>query len=117
MQNRPRSYFSVYPLIAVIVIIFGSSSVLGQDNHRPWMNPKLSPEERAELVLKQMTLDEKVTLLHGNGMAHVPNWQMPLTPLTNGGAGYVDGVQRLGIPGLVISDAAYGVRDSGANGR
>ena len=42
---------------------------------------------------------------------------MPLTALTNGGAGYVEGVKRLGIPPLVISDAAYGVRDSGANGR
>ena len=42
---------------------------------------------------------------------------MPLTNLTNGGAGYVEGVKRLGIPPLVISDAAYGVRDSGANGR
>ena len=81
------------------------------------MNPKLSPEERTELVLKQLTLDEKLGLLHGNGMAHVPEWQMPLTPLTNGGAGYVEGVKRLGIPPLVMVDAAYGVRDSGANGR
>ena len=81
------------------------------------MNTKLSPEERTELVLKELTLDEKVALLHGNGMAHASQWQMPLTHLTNGGAGYVEGVQRLGIPPLVISDAAYGVRDSGANGR
>jgi beta-glucosidase len=50
-------------------------------------------------------------------MAHNPQWTMPLTPLTNGGAGYVEGVERLGIPPLIISDAAYGVRDSGANGR
>ena len=81
------------------------------------MNPSLSPEDRADLVLKQLTLDEKIALLHGNGMAHTPNWQMPLTELSNGGAGYVQGIKRLGIPGLVISDAAYGVRDSGANGR
>jgi beta-glucosidase len=87
------------------------------DSSRPWMNPNLSPDERADLVLKQLTLDEKIALLHGNGMAHALNWQMPLTPLSNGGAGYVEGVKRLGIPGLVISDAAYGVRDSGANGR
>jgi beta-glucosidase len=83
----------------------------------PWMNPQLSPADRADLVLKQLTLDEKIALLHGNGMAHNPNWQMPLTELTNGGAGYVEGVKRLGIPGIVMSDAAYGVRDSGANGR
>jgi beta-glucosidase len=81
------------------------------------MNPSLSPDERADLVLKQLTLDEKIALLHGNGMARSPRWTMPLTDLVNGGAGYVEGVPRLGIPGLVISDAAYGVRDSGANGR
>jgi len=81
------------------------------------MNPALPVAERVELVLKQMTLDEKLALLHGNGMAHVPNWQMPLTALTNGGAGAVEGVARLGIPPIVMSDAAYGVRDSGANGR
>ena len=81
------------------------------------MNPTLSPEQRADLVLKQLTLDEKIALLHGNGMAHTSNWQMPLTPLTNGGGGYVQGIERLGIPGIAMSDAAYGVRDSGANGR
>lgn len=81
------------------------------------MSSTLSPEQRAALVLKQMTLDEKLALLHGNGMVHAPQWQMPLTHLGNGGAGYVEGVPRLGIPPLLISDAAYGVRDSGANGR
>ena len=88
-----------------------------QNTDRPWMNQKLSPEERADLVLKQMTVDEKIALLHGNGMAHAGQWQMPLTKLSNGGAGYVEGVERLGIPPLIISDAAYGVRDSGANKR
>ena len=90
---------------------------MAQEFSRPWMNPKLSPEERAGMVLKQMTLDEKLALLHGNGMPFVPDWQMPLTHLANGGAGYVEGVPRLGIPPLVISDAAYGVRGSGSNGR
>ena len=47
----------------------------------------------------------------------MPQWTMPLTNLANGGAGYVEGIPRLGIPPLIISDAAYGVRDSGANGR
>ena len=88
-----------------------------QSDDRPWMNPQLSPADRAELVLKQLTLDEKIALLHGNGMAHAPIWKTPLTDLANGGGGYVEGIKRLGIPGLVMSDAAYGVRDSGANGR
>jgi beta-glucosidase len=88
-----------------------------QDAARPWMNPKLSPGERADLVLKEMTLDEKLALMHGNGMPHTSNWQMPLTYLGNGGAGYVEGIPRLGIPPIVISDAAYGVRSGGGNGR
>jgi len=84
---------------------------------RPWMNTSLSPDQRADLVLKQLTLDEKIGLLHGNGMAHAKQWQMPLTPLSNGGAGMTTGIERLGIPNIYMSDAAYGVRDSGENGR
>src|SRR5438094_171317 len=37
--------------------------------------------------------------------------------LGNGGAGFVLWVQRLGIPIIQMSDAAYGVRSSGENGR
>jgi beta-glucosidase len=83
----------------------------------PWLNSSLSPDERAEMVLKQLTLDEKIGLLHGNGMPHVPNWQMPLTSQANGGAGFTLGIPRLGIPNIDMSDAAYGVRSSGENGR
>jgi beta-glucosidase len=104
-------------LAGTIGLAIAASPSMGQSASQPWMNASLSPEARAELVLKQMSLEEKISLLHGNGMAHVPGWQMPLTSASNGGAGYVEGVKRLGIPPLFISDAAYGVRDSGANGR
>ncbi|HEV2324862.1 MAG TPA: glycoside hydrolase family 3 C-terminal domain-containing protein [Terracidiphilus sp.] len=109
-----RYFFS---LMALIAILMGTTCLFAQQTKRPWMDAKLSPEDRADLVLKQMTLDEKLALLHGNGMAHNQQWVTPLTHLANGGAGYVEGVPRLGIPPLIISDAAYGVRDSGANGR
>jgi beta-glucosidase len=82
----------------------------------PWMDAKLSPDERAALVLKELTLDEKIALVHGVGMPT----DDPLTPEnapSNRGVGYVVGVPRLGIPGIDMSDAAYGVRSSGANGR
>src|SRR6266404_6911078 len=82
----------------------------------PWMNSRLSPDERATLVVKEMTLDEKISLLHGTGMASLG----PVSPLavkSNGGAGYVVGIPRLGIPAIQMSDAAYGVRNSGENGR
>ena len=104
-------------LAVTIGLMAGAGPLMAQSPNQPWMNSSLSPEERADLVLKQMTLDEKIALLHGNGMAHAPQWQMPLTSISNGGAGYVEGVKRLGIPPIFISDAAYGVRDSGANGK
>ena len=86
---------------AVVVLagtmgLVATGSVMAQDANQPWMNSSLSPEERAELVLKQMTLEEKIALLHGNGMQHASQWQMPLTHLSNGGAGYVEGVKAAG---------------------
>jgi beta-glucosidase len=82
----------------------------------PWMNKALSPEERADMVLKEMTLDEKIELMHGNGM---PGWGTPEPNayLGNGGAGFVLGIPRLGLPFIQMSDAAYGVRASAENGR
>jgi beta-glucosidase len=115
--NRVSSFRLFFFFAAILGALSAASVAVAQSADRPWMNPGLAPEERAELVLKQLTLDEKLALLHGNGMAHAAQWQMPLTLLANGGAGYVEGVPRLGIPPLLISDAGYGVRDSGANGR
>ena len=82
----------------------------------PWMNAGLSPDERADLVIKEMTLDEKIAVIHGVGMPTddpLTEENMP----SNRGVGYEVGVPRLGIPGIDMSDAAYGVRSSGANGR
>jgi beta-glucosidase len=87
-----------------------------QTRNHPWTDQRLSPDERAGMVLKEMTLDEKMDLLHGNGM---PGWGSPRPNayLGNGGAGFVLGVPRLGIPMIQMSDAAYGVRSSAENGR
>ena len=84
---------------------------------QPWMDKSLSPDQRADLVLKELTLDEKIGLLHGNGMLGWPAPPNPHAYLGNGGAGFVLGVPRLGIPMIQMSDAAYGVRSSAENGR
>jgi beta-glucosidase len=111
---------------AAIVFLAVASAVLeqyplraladDQPADRPWMDKTLSPDRRADLVLKELTLDEKIGFVHGNGM---PGWGLPRPNayLGNGGAGFVLGVPRLGIPMIQISDAAYGVRSSGENGR
>jgi beta-glucosidase len=80
------------------------------------MNASLSPDERADLVIKELTLDEKIALLHGVGMP-TDDAVTPENAASNRGVGFDVGVPRLGIPGIDMSDAAYGVRSSGVNGR
>jgi beta-glucosidase len=123
----PTSVLLVLAVVAVALLatdgtVFAQHRLHGQqekvDRNHPWMNASLSPDQRAEMVLKEMTLDEKIGLLHGMGMPGWPrNVQDPQPELGNGGAGFVLGVPRLGIPIIQMSDAAYGVRSSGENGR
>jgi len=82
----------------------------------PWMDTSLSPDQRADLLIKEMTLDEKIAVLHGVGMPTDDPLTAENMP-SNRGVGYEVGVPRLGVPGIDMSDAAYGVRSSGANGR
>jgi beta-glucosidase len=103
-------------LIAIFGVALLPSSAQEHAKSMPWMNASLSPDERADMVVKEMTLDEKITLLHGTGMRGLGPMS-PLAVYSNGGAGYVVGIPRLGIPGIQMSDAAYGVRSSGENGR
>jgi len=129
LRSRARATIGFGVLAACVVAILGLATTLyaqhrmpGQavkeDRNHPWMNASLSPDERAAMVLKELTLDEKIDLLHGMGM---PGWprevQHPEPELGNGGAGFVLGVPRLGIPFIQMSDAAYGVRNSADNGR
>ena len=74
-----------------------------------WMNASLSPDLRAEAVMKQLTLDEKIQLVHGIGWGPLKAGS-PIPPDNNGGAGEVLGIARLGIPPLQQADSAVGVR-------
>src|SRR5579862_1539134 len=103
---------SISFLVALTVAAVAQS---GSEKH-PWMDTSISPDQRASMVVKEMTLNEKISLLHGTGMEGLS----PMSPLavhSNGGAGYVPGIPRLDIPAIQMSDAAYGVRNSGENGR
>jgi beta-glucosidase len=108
--------FAVTLCLLVAVGTANAADSQTQPPAHPWMNTSLSPDERADLVLKEMTLDEKIDLMHGQGM---PGWSrpMPRTYLGNQGAGFIIAVPRLGIPQVEMSDAAYGVRMSAQNGR
>lgn len=119
--RRSRFTFAAIALVAISFPIFGRlllrARTVGQLATHPWSNATLSPDVRADMVLKEMTLDEKIDLLHGNGMLGWPGGPRPNAHLGNGGAGFVLGVPRLSIPMIQMSDAAYGVRSSAENGR
>ncbi|MFG2720454.1 beta-glucosidase [Streptomyces sp. NPDC048416] len=64
---------------------------------RPRTGPPASP--RVDTLISRLTLDEKISLLHGAADPH-----------GLGQAGYLPGVPRLGIPPLRLADGPAGVR-------
>jgi beta-glucosidase len=73
---------------------------------RPWMNTALAPDDRAALLVAAMTPDEQFRLIHG--IEAMP-WQYPLPDGVVPSAGYIPGIERLGIPALRETDASLGV--------
>jgi beta-glucosidase len=84
-----------------------------QPKHYPWSDASLAPDVRADLVVKELTLDEKISLMHGQGMPFFSD----APTASNGGAGYSNAIPRLGIPAIQMADSAYGVTRSESNGR
>ena len=81
--------------------------------HYPWSDATLSPDARADLVIKELTLEEKISLLHGQG-GFGPNAG---PSESNGGAGWSNSIPRVGIPAIQMADSAYGVTRGAASGR
>jgi beta-glucosidase len=77
---------------------------------QPWMDRKLSPDARADLVLAKLSLDQQIALLHGD----MPIFLGPRKPANVAiSAGYMPGVPELGVPDLTESDASLGVANAG----
>src|SRR5207302_5848450 len=95
LQGSPRlNRFFALTLLILSFASFSLTTSLAQSGAaHPWANSSLSPDERASMVVKEMTLDEKISMLHGTGMVGLS----PMSPLaisSNGGAGYVPAIPR-----------------------
>ena len=75
---------------------------------RPWMDRALGAEARADLLLAELTREEKLLLVNGHVGASAPGRPQP-PPGGMGSAGFVAGVERLGIPYQQQTDASLGV--------
>jgi len=116
-----RSAFSL--LLALVCLAaapaFAQFPGMGSAKHYAWSDKSLSPDQRADLVIKEMTLDEKIQLLHG------PGWQVFMGPKPESGPDtraimlfeFLPGIPRLGIPDLQMTDSNQGISGVGDTGR
>ncbi len=95
-------------LIAFLVAsLAGTSPGFGDSQtnpSRPWLNKSLTPEQRTDLLLHAMTLDEKITMVHGVDPRPIKGY-----------VGYVPPNPRLGIPALRLADGRAGVGNDATN--
>ena len=90
--------------------------VAGAAANEPWMNISLDPDARADMMVKEMTIDEKIQLVHGIGWGVLrPGAVVPAGD--NGGAGFVPGIPRLGLPDINLADSAVGIRGAARDSR
>jgi beta-glucosidase len=80
----------------------------------PWTDKSLSPDKRADLLIEQMTLDEKIAQLH-----NTRETGKPLVPAQwlGGECCFFPGVPRLGIPDIQMTDGRSGVGSAGRRSR
>ena len=81
-------------MVVLVFVLVSTRSLQAQVQdvtRTPWMDTALSSDQRADMVVGQMTLDEKIQLVHGTGWgdSNVSDAR------SNGGAGFVPGIPRL----------------------
>ena len=103
--NQPMFRFpiDIFPSAILLLLLFLGIfpvAAVSQDNtgRRPWMHRSLTPEQRADLLLHAMTLEEKITMVHGVDPRPIPGY-----------VGFVPANRRLGIPALRLADGRAGV--------
>ena len=89
-----------------IVALLSCASANAAETPR-WMNSRLSADERAELLNRELTFDERIGMVHG--IWSRPDRGVTAPPDAIISAGYVPGVPRLGIPALYETDASLGI--------
>ena len=82
-------------IAAFVFISLTAATAQETQSARPWLNRSLSPEQRAELLVKAMTLDEKISQIHmmDDRQRHPRE---------------VVAIERLGLPAFKISNGPLG---------
>ena len=106
MQHMPKKYaahivmFFILPLLCCQFLLItqpiSAAKATSAQPTRTWLNAALTPDQRADQLIAQMTLAEKLAMLYGIGGAYVGN---------------VPANTRLGIPAINLEDGPGGVAD------
>jgi len=81
-------------IVLVVVLVVAPIAALAQAAS-PWMNTSLTPQQRAELLVKAMTLDEKIAQIHMLDLRGEKPREVP-------------GIARLGLPAFKITNGPLG---------
>lgn len=93
-------------LFSFALLCLFSSLSQAQDQTPSYKNQDTAADARADQLLSQMTLDEKIQLVHG-GLTIAT-----ISAVPRGAAGFIPGIPRLGIPDLYFADGSVGVGNS-----
>jgi beta-glucosidase len=100
--------------VAALAVSAAATAQAQSPANAPWTNRALGPNQRAPLVVGQMTREEKLRMVFGY-FATDADWKKSKAPPEGryGSAGYVPGIPRLGIPPQWQTDAGVGVATQG----
>jgi len=112
--RRPRHT----ALLILGLVALGCTPAKSPPNEAPaekaaWLNRSLSPRERAERLVAELTREEKLTLLTGYFGIQKPSNEYQFPEARPQSAGLVRGVPRVGFPPQWQTDAGSGVATQG----
>lgn len=105
-QRSARLAFALLVMALGAVAFASTASAAGRCGSHPWCDTSLAPEQRTDLLLAALTLEEKLSLMAGDD----PSGVFTGVPAT----GTSNGVPRLDVPTVFYSDGPVGPREGQA---
>ncbi|WP_017460292.1 beta-glucosidase family protein [Dyella ginsengisoli] len=106
-MNLTKTHLATFIGTALLLCASACAADAPVNPQQPWLDTRLTPDQRAALALKAMTQDEKFQLIRTEFGDTNNGHPMPAGAL--GSAGYQPALTRLGLPALQESDAGLGV--------